>query len=613
MTGCGGGGSTVTMVPTSLLTVASSTPSTGVAIAVSPADNDGDANGTTSFTRLYNTGAAITLTAPATTGANTFSSWSGCTTASTTTCNVTLNAATTVTAKYTAPVTYTMTVNSTNPASGVAIAVSPADNSNTTSGNTSFNLTYNAGTAVTLTAPATAGGNSFSSWTGCTVTTNTPTCMVTMNANTTVTANYAAATAGQTYFVSPTGSDSADGLSQGTAFATLQHAANLTQPGDTVYALSGTYTNACSSCDVLDISTAGTANNWITFKAYPGQTPVISFNGWEGVFFEPSAAYIEVSGFTITGNNANVTLAEAQAQSTTNPDPAYDGNCVAADSRTGTATQRSHHLRILNNIISECGGGGVATLQADYVTISGNTIYNSAWYTIYGSSAISTLENWNSDAATGYKMYITGNILYANQEFIPWVSAGKITDGEAIILDTLNNDFSGSTLSAYTGRTYVANNVIYADGSAAIEIFDSQHADIVNNSTYGDVLGTALSGRGEMNLNQTGDVNVLNNIFYSTAGQNPVTIFGSCPNCVLNYNIYYNGVNNPDTSNGADDLIVDPLYIDPANPNPAMVNLQVQPTSPAIGSGTSNLAPSTDIDGNPRPGAKGYDRGAYQQ
>jgi hypothetical protein len=84
-----------------------------------------------------------------------------------------------------------LTVASTNPASGVAVAVSPADNSGTANGTTSFTRTYNAGTSVTLTAPATSGSNSFSSWTGC-ASVSTVTCYVTLNANTTVTANYIA-------------------------------------------------------------------------------------------------------------------------------------------------------------------------------------------------------------------------------------------------------------------------------------------------------------------------------------------------------------------------------------------------------------------------------------
>lgn len=515
----------------------------------------------------------------------------------------------------TVPVTYVLTVNSATPASGVAITVTPSDNNNSGNGTTSFTRTYTTGTAVTLTAPATSGSNSFSSWSGCT-SASTVTCKVTLAANTTVTANYSAPAVGVTYYVSGVGSDSNDGLSTNTAFLTLQHAAGVAQPGDTVYAMNGTYTNSCPSCSVLDITVPGTANAWITYKAYSGQTPVISFNGWEGVFFEPTAAYVEVNGFTIIGNNANVTLAGALAQSLTSPDPAYNGNCVASDGRNGTSTVRPNHIRILNNIISECGGGGVSTAMSDYVTISGNTIYNASWYSIYGTSPISTWEDWNSDSSTAYKMIVTGNRIFDNQELVPWEAAGKITDGEGIIVDsTRNSAYQASIpIAPYTGRTLIANNVIYTNGSSAIEVFESDHVDVVNNSSYEDIVTPVLTGRGEMNLNQTSDVNVINNIFYSAAGQNPVTVVpGTTSGIVLNYNLYFGGTNTGDVVNGASDLVGNPLYMDPADSNPLNVLLSVSPSSPAVGSGTSYLAPTTDFAGNPRPGSKGYDRGAYQQ
>ena len=51
---------------TYVLTVNSTNPSSGVAITVSPSDVNNAANGTTSFTRTYDSGATVTLTAPAT-------------------------------------------------------------------------------------------------------------------------------------------------------------------------------------------------------------------------------------------------------------------------------------------------------------------------------------------------------------------------------------------------------------------------------------------------------------------------------------------------------------------------------------------------------------------
>ena len=91
------------------------------------------------------------------------------------------------------PATYVLTVNSANPSSGVAITVSPTDVNGAGNGSTSFARTYDSGTAVTLTAPSTANGNPFSSWSGCT-STSAETCNVTMSSSTTVTANYTAST-----------------------------------------------------------------------------------------------------------------------------------------------------------------------------------------------------------------------------------------------------------------------------------------------------------------------------------------------------------------------------------------------------------------------------------
>lgn len=423
------------------------------------------------------------------------------------------------------------------------------------------------------------------------------------------------AVTGVSYYVSPTGNDTASGLSTSAPFKTLAKAAGLTLPGDTVNIMTGTYTNGTSTAPVLEISRPGSANGYITYQAAAGQSPVLSFNGWAGVQVDPTAAYIVVQGLTITGNNDNVTLAQAQQyQSVPGGHPELNGNCFSIDGRNPTTAARPNHIQVLNNVIGKCGGAGFSSIEADYITLSGNTVYNSAWYSAYGTSGISMLNDWNSDSSTGYKMIVTGNRIYNNQEFIPWVSAGKITDGEGIIIDTNNNATTsdGSVLTAYTGRTLIANNVINANGSAAIEVFKSGHVDVVSNSTYGNVLTAADTGRGEMNANLASDVNVIDNIFYSAKSQNPLTV-GTCTSCYFNYNLYFNGTNSPTTFNGANDVIADPLYVLPNPTDPSTANLKVGAGSPAIDSGTSYLAPLTDYAGKPRPQGKAFDRGAFEQ
>ena len=176
------------------LTVNSINPSSGVLVTLSHPDNNLLSTVTTSGTLTYNTGTTVTLTAPATVGSNAFANWAGCAQTAGATCTVTLTASTTVTANYTAPPVpnYTLTVNSTDPTSGVLVAASPADNNGSTGGNTSMQLSYPAGASVTLNAPATAGLEVFSSWTGCPQA-SARTCTVVLAGNATIVANYASA------------------------------------------------------------------------------------------------------------------------------------------------------------------------------------------------------------------------------------------------------------------------------------------------------------------------------------------------------------------------------------------------------------------------------------
>ncbi|MCR4392652.1 MAG: Ig-like domain-containing protein [Candidatus Acetothermia bacterium] len=92
----------------------------------------------------------------------------------------------------------TLTVASLNPNSGVSITVSPNDTSGQGNGTTPFSRTYINNTVVTLTAPATAGGNNFQKWqrNGVDwVTTQPPTTTtVTMDADYTMMAVYVSAT-----------------------------------------------------------------------------------------------------------------------------------------------------------------------------------------------------------------------------------------------------------------------------------------------------------------------------------------------------------------------------------------------------------------------------------
>jgi parallel beta-helix repeat protein len=311
-----------------------------------------------------------------------------------------------------------------------------------------------------------------------------------------------------TYYVSGNGRDSSNGLSTKTAFRTIQKAADLTLPGDTVYVMNGTYTEAYSFKNIVTITRSGTPNAWITYRAYPGHSPLLQSQNWHG-FSIQGAAYIKIEGFEIEGNNANVTLAEAIAQQTNLNNPLTSGNGIGVGPSLDGKTY-AHHIVIRNNQVHGLGGGGIYTFRADYITIDNNRVYNNGWYSPYGCSGISTLQNRNSDNNTGTKMVIRGNTVYGNANFVPFFSQGYITDGNGIIVDDSLNTLLDSPLGAYEGRTLIANNVVYANGGRGIHVYRSSSVNIVGNMLSNNSQHPAIADA-ELSLSTSQKVNLVNN------------------------------------------------------------------------------------------------------
>ncbi len=404
----------------------------------------------------------------------------------------------------------------------------------------------------------------------------------------------------KTYYVSPTGSDKNTGLSESSPL-TLQKAADITNPGDTVLIMDGVYKNASATGQVVLITRSGGPDAWITYKAYPGHFPKLQHNGWNGILIRNGASYIEVNGLEVIGNNANITLKDAQLQKDNKSNPLTNGNCIIVN---GAKNSNSHHIRIINNKVHDCGGGGIGITQADYVNIEGNEVFNNAWYSVYGNSGISTYQNWRFDDSQEYKMIIRNNKVYNNRQYIPWINVGKITDGNGIIIDDSRNTQNGSTLGAYTGRTLVANNIVFNNGGSGIHTYFSDHVDIVNNTAYLNNQSPEIKD-GQIFANNSSDVKILNNILYAMPGKNVNSIWKST-DVTYDYNLYANSSIIPVKGNN-DIIIDDPLFVDALKGD-----FRLQSTSPAIKKGFESTSLKTDFAGKSRPSGSRHDIGAYQ-
>jgi hypothetical protein len=396
-------------------------------------------------------------------------------------------------------------------------------------------------------------------------------------------------TGGRNLYVSPTGSDTNDGLSTAHPLQTLQRAADVVQPGDTVNVMDGTY--ASTNYAVMELSTTGTVESWIVFRAAPGAHPKIKTTDWVGIN-GLSVAYVVIDGFEVEGDRTAITYDYALA----NPKA---GNT----SGDGIDFADSHHIIIRNNFVHDCSGGGIGAMRCDYMTVEYNVAYLNAYWSVYGNSGISLYQLTAIDNSTATKNIVANNVSYNNEEFLNCSCSGDtaITDGNGIIIDDNLHTQDGHPERAYPGRTLVSNNLVYGNGGTGMHAFASTHVDFVNNTAYKNNHSPALD-EGQIVGQSSSDVNIVNNVMVAFDGKR---VSASATGVTYQYNVYWNSRVAPVL--GSHDLVADPGFV-----NPACVDFRLASGSPAIDSGSGTLVPTIDLLGTTRPLGKGYDRGAYE-
>lgn len=412
--------------------------------------------------------------------------------------------------------------------------------------------------------------------------------------------------AGRTLYVSPSGSDGNDGLSEAKPFATLQKAADSTRPGDTVYVMTGVWSNANKGYfALLDITISGEPGRPIRYMAMPGHRPRIHFDCYVGIRVS-GASYIEISGFEIQGDKAGLTLADAERlQSENLAELDNDGISVGPPgSHSSPRPPYPTHVTIQGNHVHHCSGAGIGVYLSDYVTIQGNAIHSNAWYSPWAKSGISIGWGWNSDTATTTKNFVLGNALYDNEALIPWRAIKDYSDGNGLIVDSMNNH-DKPAYQPYTGRTLVANNLSYSNGGSGIHAFKSDHVDIVNNTAYMNSRSPHLE-YGSIFAGDCKDVRLYNNVAVARAGE-PVNASWNNEAVVYDFNVWFGG--KPPVAAGAHDIVADPLFVNAAE---AGGTYRLKPGSPGLDTGTAELAPKVDIEGRARPAGSAVDRGAYE-
>ena len=448
------------------------------------------------------------------------------------------------------------------------------------------------------------------------------------------------------WYVDPQGVDVAGGGGIASPLRTISYAANQCQPGDSVFIRGGTYRRAdygdgdiWTTGAVGRIATNGAPGAYITFKAFPGERPVIEFDASFGILIQ-NASYIRVEGLEVVGVAPHITQTEADASwglykdaqgmihdlaqemgvNINNPSiygmtipkavqvgaqrpPYYNGRGIAA--------LNSHHVEIVDNIIRDATGIAIRAGGSDYVTISKNTMFHNGYWNTFGVGAIDVFGSVvrpAGDLFAGVKMTIEKNLVYQNENrMVSWNPSKPFVH---FAIDEGTGIFVTNNVQTYAhGYFLIANNVSALNGTAGIEFHLSERGIIEHNSLYHN--GTRGGGpHGGIGVNQAADVTIVNNIAYATADHYALSVMGQP---VSNVSVAANLLFNDSSASRAVHRLLPvgwteaaPQYVDAA-----LVDLRLQATSPAVDAGSTNVVQADDITGAPRGDGR-PDVGAYE-
>ena len=330
----------------------------------------------------------------------------------------------------------------------------------------------------------------------------------------------------QDYYVSSeNGSDSNTGLSEETAFASINRGIDAVSAGGTVYVMNGTYQNQnygtasahpsngalsenMSNPPAVIINKSGTEGNYITIRNYPSHSPKIVFDGRGGILINGPQSYIIIEGFEIEGPaadiNYNMAITDRNWKVKCDQDGLnYTHNYFSGFGIWGGFSQNflHHHIIVRKNIVHHTTGSGIRFNDSDHITIENNTVYNTTWWTSNASSAIvfaETKSQSSSDNGDNIKMIIRGNTVYNNWNRIPfYMTSGvvppngnppsgnygnatysTILDGQGLYVTRSDDDYYGTFL--------FENNLCVNNGKNGINFDRSEGSSalIRNNTIY---------------------------------------------------------------------------------------------------------------------------------
>lgn len=416
------------------------------------------------------------------------------------------------------------------------------------------------------------------------------------------------------YYIAINGNNNNNGLTENTAFRTIQYAAGIIQPGDSCIVLPGTYNERA------EILISGNENAPIVFA---GRSGAITKG------FKIRADFIHIVNFEMVENGVSVRGKFCQVINNTIKNLGFVGIDLISEPQYADNATVSN-CRIEGNTITYAVKCGIRVMGQNHI-IEENEISHTLECSPYSSYC---------DDADGIRFFGSGHIIRKNHIFDILHEPENLTDPHIDMFQTwktarniifeqnlcVSPNTSGSNqivmISEEPGE--IVENIIFRNnifvmsdpGYCPLNIHQKRADDwieniqIVNNT----FIHRNLNGMGEyaIRMIRVKNATVKNNItldFGNGSNYNNYITLEDCENVDIGTNLIY-------TTNGiaprGGPFPGDLWMINPQLMNLQNGNYQLTAGSPAIDAGVNLQIVTNDFAGNPRPAGSEFDIGAYE-
>lgn len=415
------------------------------------------------------------------------------------------------------------------------------------------------------------------------------------------------------YFVCPTGDDGNSGLSLQDSWQSIQRAADVLQPGDTVFIKSGIYH------EIVIPANSGSSENFITYTVYPGDTAIIDGTNFANCYLhfsdraifdiKDSVSYINVIGLTVRNSNA-----------------------------TGIAARRgAHNINFLYNIVTQCqapgisAGYGLPLGRGTNITAIGNLVDSCALHTRESISfrSVDTFEISHNIVTNSPQLGIdvksgcSNGVIFKNYVSNAWpgiyIDAGhQDTAYESqhnihVYQNIVFNCRTGIAIASESGNLgeniWIYNNIIYDTP----EMYNSRDGIVVANYEQSGplkdiyIINNTIYGKGHRGI-YINNLNVENIVIRNNiCSHNIIAQIDIKSDLISGVSLENNLIDGITEDYGENAVVGDPMFVDVNSGN-----FRLLQGSPAINNGSEIDSPDFDFDGNPRPIGEGFDIGAFE-